>query len=151
MIKVLFVCLGNICRSPMAEFVFKDYLDKIGASEKFEVASAATSSWEHGNPVHIGTKNILKSVGISTGNKTSIQVKQQDFYTYDYIIGMDSENVKDLKQMAPKDATAKIMSFLSVVPNFRKKDVPDPYYSGKFDETYNLVILGSKYWFDMLK
>ncbi|MBS7576199.1 MULTISPECIES: low molecular weight protein-tyrosine-phosphatase [unclassified Enterococcus] len=151
MVKVLFICLGNICRSPMAEFIFRDYVARHGAQDDFEIASAATSNWEHGNPVHSGTVKILKSLGLKTDNKTSRPVTRNDFYDYDWIIGMDLNNVTDLKQIAPCDATAKVASFLSVVPELANTGVPDPYYSGNFKQTYELVQLGTVAWFEKLQ
>lgn len=151
MVKVLFVCLGNICRSPMAEFIFRDYVAQHDAQANFEIASAATSNWEHGNPVHQGTVKILKSLGLDTGHKTSQPITAKDFYDYDWMIGMDLNNVNDLKQMAPRDATAKVVSFLSVVPELANAGVPDPYYSGNFKQTYELVQLGTVAWFEKLQ
>ncbi|MCH4168185.1 MAG: low molecular weight phosphotyrosine protein phosphatase [Streptococcaceae bacterium] len=150
MVKILFVCLGNICRSPMAEFVFRDYVIQHGSQKDFEIASAATSNWEHGNPVHSGTVRILKTHGLKIGGKTSRPVTSADFYHYDWIIGMDLNNVTDLEQMAPCDATATITSFLSVVPDLMTDGVPDPYYSGNFEQTYELVQLGTVAWFEKL-
>lgn len=91
MIKVLFVCMGNICRSPMAEFVFKALVKEEGLSDSFYIASAATSSEEVGNPVHRGTREKLKSVGISTAGKYAVQMRADDYEKYDYIIGMERE------------------------------------------------------------
>ena len=90
MIKVLFVCHGNICRSPMAEFVMKDLVNKKGIASEFYIASAATSTEELGNPVHYGTRNKLAQVGISTKGKYAVQMKRSDYQEYDYIIGMDN-------------------------------------------------------------
>lgn len=151
MVKVLFVCLGNICRSPMAEFVFRDYVIQHGSQKDFEIASAATSNWEHGNPVHSGTVDILKEHGINISHKTSRPVTLTDFYHYDWIIGMDLNNVTDLEKKAPCDATAKITSFLSTVPEQMYDEVPDPYYSGDFQQTYDLVQLGTVAWFEKLR
>ena len=93
MIKILFVCLGNICRSPMAEFVMKDLVEKENLVSEFYIASAATSSEEIGNPVHHGTRNKLKELGISTAGKCAIQLKKKDYEDYDYILGMEQRNI----------------------------------------------------------
>ena len=94
--KLVFVCLGNICRSPMAEFVMKSMTDN------YEIQSRATSSWEHGNPIHKGTQGILQQYEIPYDkNKTSLQISKEDFEAFDYIIGMDASNVSDLRQMCP--------------------------------------------------
>ena len=94
--KLVFVCLGNICRSPMAEFVMKSMTDN------YEIQSRATSSWEHGNPIHKGTQGIFQQYEIPYDKgKTSLQISKEDFEAFDYIIGMDASNVSDLRQMCP--------------------------------------------------
>ena len=109
--KVLFVCLGNICRSTMAEFVFKDKLEKNGLSNDYHVESRATSSWEHGNPIHPGTQKILRKYGIDYDkDKTSRKISNQDFEDYDYILGMDDSNIENLKSMAPDGTEIRFLS-----------------------------------------
>ena len=99
--KIVFVCLGNICRSPMAEFVMKDL------TNQYEIESRATSNWEHGNPIHQGTQKIFRSHGVPYDvSKTSLQISDQDFHTFDLILGMDENNVADLKRMAPPGTRA---------------------------------------------
>ena len=106
--KLVFVCLGNICRSPMAEFVMKSMTDN------YEIQSRATSSWEHGNPIHKGTQGIFQEYEIPYDKgKTSLQISKEDFEAFDYIIGMDASNVSDLRQMCPVDCQDKIYSFAS--------------------------------------
>ncbi|KXT74747.1 Low molecular weight protein tyrosine phosphatase [Streptococcus sp. DD10] len=132
--KIVFVCLGNICRSPMAEFVMK------GLADQFEVESRATSSWEHGNPIHMGTQGIFQRHKIAFDpSKTSQQISSADFKNFDYIIGMDSSNVADLKRMAPRNCQSKIYQFAQT-------SVPDPWYTGDFDETYERVLKGCQEW-----
>lgn len=136
--KIVFVCLGNICRSPMAEFVMKDLTDQV------YVESRATSSWEHGNPIHQGTQGIFRQHAIPfDSQKTSQQISAKDFKEFDYIIGMDASNVADLKQMAPKAYQDKIYSFA-------ERSVPDPWYTGDFEETYELVRKGCQDWLERI-
>ena len=108
MIKVLFVCLGNICRSPMAEFVLKDMVEKRGMAQDFYIASAATSTEEIGNPVHHGTRRKLAEVGISTAGKYAVQVKKSDYDKYDYLLLMDSSNLRNIHRIIPSDPQKKI-------------------------------------------
>ncbi|HEM4129212.1 TPA: low molecular weight phosphotyrosine protein phosphatase [Streptococcus suis] len=136
--KIVFVCLGNICRSPMAEFVMKSITDQ------HYIESRATSSWEHGNPIYPGTQKIFKQHNIPYDQtKTSQQISQTDFEEFDVIIGMDSNNVRDLRKMAPAHAKDKIFQFA-------EKSVPDPWYTGDFDETYRLVKQGCQAWLEKL-
>ncbi|MGQ7355842.1 low molecular weight protein-tyrosine-phosphatase [Streptococcus suis] len=137
--KIAFVCLGNICRSPMAEFVMKALTDD------YHIESRATSGWEHGNPIYPGTQKIFKKYQIPySSSKTSQQISAADFKEFDYIIGMDSNNVRDLKKMAPTSAQDKIYQFAD-------RSVPDPWYTGDFEETYQMVSQGCKDWLERLK
>lgn len=140
MIKILFVCHGNICRSPMAEFVMKDMVEKQGIAEKFYIASAATSTEEIGNGVHYGTRKKLAEFGISTDGKRAVQLKKSDYDKYDYIIGMDSWNMRNMKRMLPEDVDNKIHLLLDFSDNPR--DIADPWYTGDFDTTYDDIFEG---------
>ena len=136
--KIAFVCLGNICRSPMAEFVMKSLTDQV------LIESRATSTWEHGNPVHRGTKGIFEKYHIPYDTtKKSTPLSQEDFYYFDYLIGMDRQNIRDLKAMAPKDCLYKVLPF-------DVQDVPDPYYTGRFEDTYQQVQKGCQKWLEFL-
>lgn len=144
--SILFVCMGNICRSPMAEAIFRDQFNQRGESEKFHVDSAATSRWEVGNPPHRGTQKILNAHNISTKGMYARQVTSEDFYQSDVVIGMDRENVEDLLRLAPAGTQEKIYLYLDLVPGKEGQGIPDPWYTGDFDETYRLIKEGLPYW-----
>ena len=137
MIKVLFICHGNICRSTMAEFVFKDMVAKKGLADVFEIASAATSREEIGNPVHPGTRRILDGLGISCKGKTAIQTTRRDYDYYDYIVGMDSWNMRNMSKIYGGDPDNKLYKLLEFAG--KSDDVADPWYTGNFDVTYRDV------------
>ena len=140
MIKVLFICHGNICRSPMAQFVFQDMVDRRHLTAKFHIASAATSTEEIGNPVHHGTRNILKRYGISTAGKQAVQLTKSDYENYDYLIGMDAWNIRNMNRMLGGDPNGKIHKLLEFAGSGR--DVADPWYTGDFETTYRDVKAG---------
>lgn len=142
MIKVLFVCHGNICRSPMAEFVFKDIINKKGLEEEFFIASAATSTEEIGNGVHPGTRRKLAQLGISCENKRAVQLTKEDYNKYDYIIGMDQWNMRNMGRIFGSDPENKVHKFLEFAD--RADDIADPWYTGNFEETYRDVLEGSQ-------
>lgn len=142
MIKVLFVCLGNICRSPMAEFVFRDMVKKNGILDKFFIASAGTSDEEEGNPVHRGTRAKLKEFGMDTSGKTAVPLKKEDYSRFDYIIGMESRNLSSMERIFKGDPDKKISRLLDLSP--RPRDIADPWYTGNFDVTYEDVYEGCK-------
>lgn len=135
MIKILFICLGNICRSPMAEFLFKDMVAKRGLADKFYIASAATSSYEIGNPVHPGTRNKLAQYGIGVAGKTAVQLTKADYDKYDYLIGMESSNIRNILRIVGSDRRHKVYKLLQFAGS--ERDIADPWYTGNFDVTYN--------------
>ena len=139
MIKIMFVCHGNICRSTMAEFVMKDMIKKEGLSDKVYVASSATSREEIGNPVHYGTRNKLREHGISTDGKYAVQLTKKDYNEYDYILGMDSYNIRNILRITDGDPDNKVSKLLDLTSG---RDIADPWYTGNFDETYDDVIQG---------
>ncbi|WP_110113542.1 low molecular weight protein-tyrosine-phosphatase [Bacillus sp. CGMCC 1.16541] len=144
MINVLFVCLGNICRSPMAEAVFRDLVEKRGLSHKIQVDSAGTGDWHIGHPPHEGTRNILTKNSISFEGMKARQVVEKDLSSFDYIIGMDAENIGNVRRLAGFNKTGYIGRLLDFVPEAKVEDVPDPYFTGNFDEVYDLVTEGCR-------
>ncbi len=139
MIRVMFVCLGNICRSPMAEFVFRDMVKKAGLLDKIHIASSATSRWEIGNSVHSGTRARLKKEGIDTSGKVAIQLTKNDFLNYDYLIGMESSNISDMLKISGGVNTEKVYKLLDFADG---GNIADPWYTGDFDATYDDVLKG---------
>ncbi|MCM1159952.1 MAG: low molecular weight phosphotyrosine protein phosphatase [Roseburia sp.] len=140
MIKILFVCHGNICRSPMAEFVMKDIVEKKGLQRHFHIASAATSPEEIGNPVHSGTRNKLNQYGISTAGKYAIQLKKTDYKDYDYLIGMEARNITNMRRITGGDPAGKMYRLLDF--SNHPRDIADPWYTGNFDLTYSDIVEG---------
>ena len=142
MIKVLFICHGNICRSTMAESVFTDLVNKKGLADIFYINSAATSREEIGNGVHYGTVNQLKRVGIPVIPHRAVQMTKADYDSYDYLIGMDTANIRNMNRIVGSDPEGKIYKLLSFAGSGR--DVADPWYTGDFETTYDDVLAGCK-------
>lgn len=140
MIKVLFVCHGNICRSPMAEFVMKDIVSKAGLSSQFEIASAATSTEEIGNLVYPPARRKLAEHGISCEGKTARQVTRRDYEKYDLLIAMDHNNLRNLRRMLGDDSENKIHLLMDYTD--RPGEVADPWYTGDFEETWRDISEG---------
>ena len=140
MYKVLMVCHGNICRSPMAEFVFRDMVEKAGLSDKIYVESAAVSSEEIGNPVHRGTVRILNAMGIDCSKKRARKMTYADYESFDLLIGMDEWNLSLMNNITHRDPDHKVHALLDFCGE--TKDIPDPWYSGNFDFTKQEVTRG---------
>lgn len=142
MIKIMFVCLGNICRSPMAEFVLKEMVRQKNLEEKFFITSSATSSEEIGNDVHYGTVRKLNSVGIPVEHRKAKKLTKEDYNNYDYIIGMEDSNIRNIIRIVGEDKDGKVSRLLDFSNNPR--DIADPWYTGNFDKTYEDVCEGCK-------
>ena len=140
MTGILFVCLGNICRSPMAEFVMKDLVNKAGLEKSITIASAATSNEEVGNPVYPPARQELLTHGISCAGKTARRLEKGDYQRYDYLIGMDHHNLRDMVRILGGDPEGKIRLLLSFVGEDR--DIADPWYTRNFAKTYADVWTG---------
>lgn len=139
--KILFICHGNICRSPMAEFLLKDIVNKRGLADAFEIASAATSREEIGNPVHYGTRNKLAQLGISVAGKHAVQVTKRDYEHYDLLLVMDSNNIRNLRRIIGEDTQNKVHLLLDYTER-KGESIADPWYTGDFDVTYNDIMEG---------
>ena len=140
MTKVLFICHGNICRSPMAEFVMKDLVAKAGLSDQFEIASAATSTEEIGNPIYPPARRKLAEHGISCAGHAARQLTKQDYADYDFLVGMDSANLQDMHRICGDDPDGKISLLLDHTA--RPGNVADPWYTGDFQATWLDVMAG---------
>lgn len=139
-IKILFVCHGNICRSPMAEFVMKDLMKQAGLEDKFQIASAATSTEEIGCPVYPPARRKLAEHGINCAGKTARQLIRVDYAQYDLLIGMDRANIHNMNRICGDDPDGKIKLLLDFTD--RPGDVADPWYTGDFDATWRDVLDG---------
>ena len=148
MIRVLFCCHGNICRSTMAQSVFTHLVNQLCLQNQFEINSAATSREEIGNPPHHGTVTKLRQVGIPVVPHRAVQMTKADYQYYDYLIGMDTANIRNMNRIAGGDRDGKIYK----LPSFAglSKDIADPWYTGNFDETYNDVLEGCEAFLDSL-
>ena len=141
MTKILFVCYGNICRSPMAEFIMKDLVKKNGQEKDFYIESAATSTEELGNPVHRGTRAILDRLNIDYSKKRARQIVKSDYDKFDYIVGMDEMNKRDMKRFFGEDVKNKISLLLDYTDTPR--DVADPWWTHNFEITFDDVTRGT--------
>lgn len=133
--KIMFVCHGNICRSPMAEALFRHMVENEGLSDKVLISSSATSYEEIGNPVHYGTREKLSQYGIGVDGMYSSKLKKSDFEEYDYIFTMDQNNMNNIKREFGTYDKNKVMKFMDLTDHPR--DIADPWYTGNFDETYD--------------
>lgn len=142
MTRILFVCLGNICRSPMAEFIFKDLAAKAGRGAEFEAASAGTSSEEYGNPVYPPARRKLAEHGIACAGKTARQLTRADYDRYDLLIGMESRHLAAMRRICGGDPAGKMHRLLDYTA--RPADIADPWYTGDFDAAWNDIESGCR-------
>lgn len=149
MVRILFCCYGNICRSTMAQFVLQHIVDKLGIADKVLIDSRATSDEEDGNPPHRGTVKKLNEVGVPVLPHTAKQITLKDYDCFDYIIGMDAQNIRDLKTLLKGDPNGKIYKMLSFAGETR--DIADPWFTGDFDATYDDVLRGCECFLEYLK
>ena len=149
MIRILFVCHGNICRSPMAEFVMKDYVRKAGLEKHFEIASAATSREELGNPVYPPARRKLAEHGLSCSGKTARQMTAADYDRYDYIPIMDRNNQRNILRIIGSDPLRKVRLLMAYTDHPR--DVADPWYTGDFEQTWQDITEGCKALLDAIR
>ena len=139
-IRILFVCHGNICRSPMAEFVFRDLVRRAGLEASFQIASAATSREELGNPVYPPVRRLLEKHGIDCTGKTARQITAEDYRNYDLLIGMDRANIRNLNRICGGDSEGKIHLLLEYIHEDR--EVADPWYSDDFETAWRDISAG---------
>ena len=147
--RILFVCHGNICRSPMAEFVMKDIVEKAGLQDEFHIESAATSTEEIGNEVYPPARRKLAEHGISCKGKTARQMRRADYERFDLLIGMDEWNIRNMNLICDGDPNGKIHKLLDYTT--RKGDVADPWYTGDFDATWRDVTEGCRCLLDTIQ
>ena len=138
----MFVCHGNICRSPMAEFVFLDMIKQHGLSDRITAASSATSTEEIGNDIHYGTRRILDKYGISYHRREATQLSRSDYVKYDLFVGMDQANIRNMLRIFGADPDGKVVRLLDLTD--RPGDVADPWYTGNFEVTYRDVCYGCR-------
>ncbi|MFD2169754.1 low molecular weight protein-tyrosine-phosphatase [Tumebacillus lipolyticus] len=141
MVSVLFLCLGNICRSPMAEAVFRKQVEDAGLQDRIEIDSAGLGGWHAGERPHRGTLAVLDEHSVAHAGIHSRQITQQDVAAFDYIVAMDAENMEGLKRYGAL-AGNRVFRLLDLVEAQSEKNVPDPYYTGNFDEVYEMVTDG---------
>jgi len=140
--RILFICHGNICRSPMAEYILKDMVEKAGKAEEFEIASAATSTEEIGNDIYPPARRILFNKGIKYGYRKARQITKKDYEYYDFVIAMDENNLRNLKRLLGEDTEHKISLMMDHAGKHR--DVADPWYTGDFETTFDDITEGCK-------
>ena len=146
---ILFICLGNICRSPMAEAIFRKLVQDAGLADRFEIDSAGTGDWHIGEPPHRGSQAILRKNGVSFNGQHARQIQAVDLGHYDYLIVMDSSNLDDVQTLVRRHGTdgltpviARLLDYADPAIAGREHNVPDPYYTGNFDYVYELITSG---------
>ena len=148
MVKVLFVCYGNICRSPMSEFILLDMVKRRGIADQFRIASAATSTEERGNPVYPPARRILAKHGISCGTHYARRMERRDYQEYDYLIGMETCNINSMLRILGGDPQHKVYRMLDFTDH--PGDIDDPWYTGDFQGVYRQIYEGCEGFLRML-
>lgn len=148
MIRVCFVCLGNICRSPMAEFIFKNMVQERGLQDCFFISSKGTSSEELGNPMHPKSILELEHHHVPYTNRIASKLEKSDYNAFDYFIGMDTYNISSMMRIFGNDTKHKVFRILDFCDN--KKDIADPWYTGNFSLTYQEITLGCQMFLDYI-
>ncbi len=141
-IRVLFICMGNICRSPMAEALFRHHVATAGLAERILIDSAGTGNWHEGERPHHGTVAVLERNGVAVGDQRARQVRAADLHSFDYVIAMDAQNLADLVGFS-REGAQRVRLLLEFAPMQGAREVPDPYYVGNFDEVFRLIEAGS--------
>lgn len=149
--KVMFICLGNICRSPLAEAMFRQMIDQAGLADQVTIDSAGTSSEETGHPPYPGIQKIMNKYGLDSRGLAARQLTRQDFYDADLMIGMDEMNLADIHAMAPVDAVADIHGIYDLIPDKRGDSIPDPWYTHRFQDTYDALAEAMPSWLRYVK
>ncbi|MNX99863.1 Low molecular weight protein-tyrosine-phosphatase YfkJ [compost metagenome] len=142
MIKVIFVCLGNICRSPLGEGIFRHLVQDAGLADRFEIDSAGTGNWHAGKPPHHGSQRVAKERGLDISGQRARQIQIEDLDDYDYVVAMDTQNFTDIRDLDPlRKTSAQVVRMMDFAPARGLTDVPDPYFGGPegFDHVYDLV------------
>ena len=137
--RVLFVCMGNICRSPTAEGIFRSIVSKQELSDFFEIDSAGTHAYHIGNPPDSRSQKTARKHGVDLSNQRARKIHESDFFYYDYIIAMDTDNIEILRSICPANSQSQIKLLLDYRPDSSFPSVPDPYFEGKFDEVFEMV------------
>lgn len=149
--KIMFVCLGNICRSPLAEAMFRQMIDQAGLSAQVSIDSAGTSSEETGHPPYPGIQKIMDKYGLDSRGLAARQLTSRDFAKADLIIGMDDMNLADIRAMAPLNSHAEIHGIYDLLPDMKGQSIPDPWYTHRFQDTYDALALALPSWLDFVK
>ena len=149
-IKILFVCMGNICRSPTAEGAFRSQVEKRGANHLFEIDSAGTHAYHIGEQPDSRSQLSANKFGVDLSNQRGRQVHESDFYHYDYIFAMDESNLANLEAICPQEYKHKLSLMLDNIPNNQTKSVPDPYFEGRFDGVFEMLNRASSFLLERL-